>query len=77
MVSVYFVVKSIEKLQEPRAILIRLVVIILSTLVALFAIDIVVFSDMYLIHLESRDKILQMVGILLGAIGVYEVYNKK
>jgi membrane protein YdbS with pleckstrin-like domain len=62
MTSVFFVVKSIEKLQDPRAIIIRLVAIVLSTLVALFAIDIVVFYNQHSMRSESRDKILQMVA---------------
>lgn len=76
MLSVFFVVKSIEKLQEPKAILIRLVAIVLSALVALFAIDIIVFNTQHSMRAESRDKILQMVAGLIAAIGIYEVYNK-
>lgn len=75
MLSVFFVVNSIEKLQDPRAILIRLVAIVLSTLVALFAIDIVVFYNQHSMRAESRDKILQMVGLMVAGLVAWVFYN--
>jgi Na+/pantothenate symporter len=74
---VFFVVKSLERLKEPQEKIEMLVAITLSTLVALFAIDIMVFAQQHSMRAESRDKILQMVMVLVAGLVAFRFYTNK
>lgn len=73
VVGIYFLAKNAKAIT--KAILVRLVAIVLSTLVALFAIDIVVFHNQHSMRAESRGKILQMVGFMVAGLMACVFYN--
>lgn len=77
MTSVLYVNRVVSQILSERMMLLRIVILFVTTLLCLYVVDIVIYFERPLLRVESRDKIIEMIKYLLAGMGALFFYNNQ
>lgn len=77
ILSVWYADRMTARYESEKALFLRVGIILVVVLLALWVIDVIVFSNLKLLHEKTRDEIIAMIRYLFVALVIAIIVNDK